>query len=414
MALKIETAAFTSPTANGAQDVTIAGFGTPKAALIFAINAHNQADEPIDQICADGNFMVGFTDGTNERAMAVAGNGTGAETSDESRAGRNSRLAVQLERSVVDGYASFNSWITDGVRINWGGTPKERKYILVLFGGGDLLNVAVGTISNNTSHNLGFRPDVVFAGTVGYTLTSADGANEANTILSLGVVVDDGANTERLVAISAEDGQTTTDTCAMVDTNDSLSQIYNGSQSWGANLTIDADGFDTDSTMGSDEGIYLALRFSADVDVHLGTLTTPTTTGTDAVTGVGFEPKALFVAMTNVTAIDSVQSGLGFGFGVAAQGESEYSANIANEHNQAATDAQCELAGTVIDLPDDDGVGLAKAGVDSWDSDGFTLNYTTAPGTARYGWYLAIENPDAAGGASAVLRGFDYVPYAVR
>ncbi len=384
MALKIEATTFESPTSNGNQDVTIGGFGTVSAAMILGINSENGTVETIGTAYDGLGLMVSFMDGTNSRSMAMA-SGHNVGTTDTSRSLQSLAVDQISETSGTALGTATATFIANGVRLAWGDTPEAHRYILVLIGGTDVTNVAVGTISNNTSHNLGFRPDVVLAGTHGDSLTTRTGI----AIQSFGAAVDDGANTERLTVVDSVDGAAAGDPDVYVDTGDSLSQLFSGTQNWAANITIDADGFDTDNVMGGDDGIYLAIKGIA--NISLATYTTPTSTGNDVITGVGFQPDFLLMSLTNAASIDAVESNNVFGvmYGI-ADGTNEWCANVAEEQGADPTNNQSKITASIVDLPDDNGAQLCVGALASFDADGFTINYSTADGAARKGWVLSI------------------------
>lgn len=389
---------FLSLGAVGTQDVTIAGFGTPTAVIVLGIKS-GTTSEDIGTAYDGASFNIGFFDGTNARVAATEGKhgATGGDGSRSMVEGVIDQVVTSADPILSIGTATA-AFITDGVRLTWSGSgPEVHRYILILIRG--LANVVVGDAIGVNSNNLGFRPDVIFVATPGINYPERVDAS----VLSFGCVVDDGSNTERSLQMSCADGPSPTANTLILDTSDSVGQVYNGAQNWAGNLTIDADGFDT-NTLDVDEIIYLALQFDADVSFSLGTYAIPTATGAASISGLGFQPGFLMLALSNVNVADTVRAADVYGFGIGfAVGDDEYFVGEAEEDAVNPSNTQSKITATIVDLPHDDGTQLAVASFTSFDAGGFTLNYSTAPAAARYGWYLAIEADQPSSGI-AILR----------
>ncbi|MGD8765276.1 MAG: DUF2341 domain-containing protein, partial [Desulfobacteraceae bacterium] len=128
---------------------------------------------------------------------------------------------------------------------------------------------------------------------------------------------------------------------------------------------------------------------SMDIKVATGTFTTPASTGTDSITGIGFQPKAIYLWGTAVTDENvAVHSAQWIGFAddatptrnqkvVAVTGENGVS--VADTYRSAVEDANAVLY--ILNADGDGGSPpadpIAVATISSYDSDGFTLDYST-------------------------------------
>jgi hypothetical protein len=141
--------------------------------------------------------------------------------------------------------------------------------------------------------------------------------------------------------------------------------------------------------------MYLAMDLD-DRAVKVGVPSVDLTSlGTEAVTGVGFEPAALLLATYTGQTINTVLTGanqtLGFG---AADGTAQAMTSLLVRNGQANSEARStasdvNIANLVITSAAHDYI----ADLDSFDADGFTLNVTDTSGAVRLMVYLAIEEP---------------------
>ncbi|MBT4350010.1 DUF2341 domain-containing protein [bacterium] len=123
-------------------------------------------------------------------------------------------------------------------------------------------------------------------------------------------------------------------------------------------------------TTGSDS---VELGLGTDIKSARGVFTTPASTGSDSVIGVGFQPKAVMffaVPRTDESAGSHASHFVGFSDGTSNKSSSIKSEDGVNDNGRAQQDQ-------AIYLRNIDATNLAVATVSSFDSDGFTLNYTT-------------------------------------
>lgn len=147
---------------------------------------------------------------------------------------------------------------------------------------------------------------------------------------------------------------------------------------------------------------YLCLADSAGgTTFKAGTETQKTSTGTKATTGLGFAPGALIVAgigKTNVAGASQNDDYLSIGaydgtIHAAWWRGSKSSQNPTSTATRYVTDK-------ILTHSQPPSTTDAEASVASLDSDGFTLNWTTADATARAFGYLAIQSEQTVGPVS--------------
>lgn len=148
----------------GNQDITISGFGTPKAA-IFLWAPVTTLDTP----SANNTGCIGFTDGS---ASICSGWHDPAGTDGDFRILQNDSVLAQVSnQSATPTYtrrATFVSWITDGIRINNVSASTATYVTVILIGTDASLSVDVGydTMPNNSiskNVSIGFKPRLLLS-----------------------------------------------------------------------------------------------------------------------------------------------------------------------------------------------------------------------------------------------------------
>ena len=130
-----------------------------------------------------------------------------------------------------------------------------------------------------------------------------------------------------------------------------------------------------------------------DIRASVGTSTSPTSTGTKAVTGVGFEPKVVIpfgVPNTSSGAVGTSLGGLGCSDGT---NQAAISLGSANGITTSQTFRRHTNAKSFTWTVNSSTVG-EEAALSSFDSDGFTLNWTTASATAYILNHIALGGAD--------------------
>jgi len=126
-----------------------------------------------------------------------------------------------------------------------------------------------------------------------------------------------------------------------------------------------------------------------------------TSTGSQAVTGVGFKPKLLILFGVAKTS-DGITGGFQYGFGASDGSTSEAIGGWSwDARGGSGSDTDRRDASKAITFVTTVGGIVAEAGLTSFDTDGFTLNWTTNNVAAWVIYYLAIG-----GGAEYQVRNF--------
>lgn len=260
-----------------------------------------------------------------------------------------------------------------------------------------MFNAKVGSLVQPTStgnqsySGIGFQPKAIL-----FFLNNLTGdGSEANAHLGIGAAIS--ASNRAAVAVNSYDTFASSDTNRR-HTNAACLTLFDQNQITLCEadlVSFDSDGFTLNWIIANaTQRIinYLALGGDELTDVFLKQFNCPTTTGSQATTGVGFKPDAviLFTVLISTTPPSVTQYSLpSFGFATqnldqaTVNGRGEPAISITNNEKTQRTD-------NIIDVTNG-GVSFARASITSFDSDGFTLNWTTAPTSARSMWALCLK-----------------------
>lgn len=250
---------------------------------------------------------------------------------------------------------------------------------------------------NQATTGVGFQPKVLLL----YVTTNAAEGFLTNAVLGFGAAV---SSTERkTVAIVADDNQATSDT-ARRQANLAITLLSDATTptvfAEADHVSMDADGFTLNWTtvpgVGNPYCHFIALGGTDLANVKVGEFVLPTSTNaTYGVTGVGFQPDAILVfGLADETALPaSTATGLLF-LGAATSSSSRAACSYANRDNRTDTELARFLTATKV-IHEIGGAGAIKAEADlvSMDTDGFTLNVSTAPAVADRVFYVALKGP---------------------
>lgn len=406
--IKIAQTTFTLPASTGNLDVTITDLGwTPKAALFLVSGV-----ETLGTDRSYGYWNIGCTDGTNQWAAGVGLAHNLSTTDNYRRFYTGSCLQVISSASAnVLFDATFVSFISNGIRINFNTVDATLLFkVTVVFFGGNDLQAAVGSVvlgnQNVESHvnTLSFQPGLVFFGGCTDASSSSVGSQAQ---LTFGAATSS-ANYGH--GFRATDNVSTSATIAMVSSN------RVGSRVWGSGITytVEATSFDSegfslyprDGNGLSDEIGYLAL-YLGDRSVWVGGIDSPTSTGNQSITSPGFTPQWGMIGTNVLAAYDSRDTtGNSGSLGLSSfTSTEEFAFAIASEDNSSTGDneSQGDSASALIDTHT--GTRRDEANFVSFDTTGWTLNFTTAGASVRKWWGVAIEEEAAAQARLLALLG---------
>ena len=402
---KMQVTRFTTNTSTGTQDITITDFGTPQIAMFF----FNGENSTADGVTSHAIIGMGATDGTTQWALAMSEE-DGVGNNDGGKNQRIDRVVNILDENTgVPAKASFDSWITDGIRINWDANTLSTGVLVtcVLIGGATNAYTYYkkwGYVVNQTVDitDPGFEPDFVLFGCIGtpYLNNTADYG-----MFSFGFGINDNDVTQKCIAYGTANNAAISGYGMQVFSNRVASQTINTGTSWAAELSdFDANGFSLTSRLGSGGGdwiFYIAIK--TEKAVWSGSIDSPTSTGNHAVTGTKLDPDFVFMMESMVQTEDTfISTGDAGGFAITAFDDTnEYCHGIATEDDVTVTNTESGLDNIAVYYNKDDGTAAFDATHVSMDEGGWTLNYSTVDGTTRK--WIAFAIGTAVAGEPIIL-----------
>ncbi len=387
MAYSVKKGSFTAKTSTGSQAYTGVGF-QPKALIMWVTPATAEG------FVADAGLGIGLSDGSTDRGVAMWSDDNVGTSDSANRHDTKSLLFIKDTSSTVGLAASVTSFDSDGFTLNYAtadGTALLVHYIAL--GGTTLTNVKVGSVAAKTSTGtqaytgVGFQPDALML--VGVQLETAIPNNSVSAKMMVGVAA--GAN-QGCAWFRDRDAQDVSSSVSRLQTTKVLTGTSSSSTTVVAEAslsTFDADGFTLDySTAGAAafNYMYLALKGGS---YFVGSETQKATTGTQAKTGVGFRPAGLIgfgIQQTAANTFNGATLALG-----ATDGTSEGFSWAEAQNAQGTSVAKSAFAtDKFIRFATGPSTTNAEADTTSLDSDGFTLDWTTADATARQFVFLAM------------------------
>lgn len=414
MAVHIRTARLRGPGPSDptTQDITVAGLRDPRACLAFYSRGLTD-----DTRRADGQWGIGFTNGTKSRAFCLRDE-DGASTADNGRGSANRLVIVPgaFADNVV-GLCSFDSWLntgsSQGIRVDWD-DPHQAEVAYVLFGGveaGVEHFTSSPSIGGFEDVDFGFDPDaLVIVG--GRSFGGAAGVT-AGLRMSLGLVARGPSDSVEGggAFFFQQDNPPANTVCASSD-----SELYKGRHVNGNPITFpplpffelleaievswitDGVRFTTREVAASQPYAVLALRSLGSERWSAGRVNARTTTGTQPVTFPGWRAEGALAIATAMTG--SVDSGFAndqaarFAVGAAcAQGE-EFTAGMIADAEASTTDVDSIIDSRFLNLEAVGGGAKVKVQnftptASGWDQDFVVGN----PGDPFHLFYLAVEAP---------------------
>lgn len=385
------------PTTTGNQDITISGFGTPKAAMFIMPNTINDGTPNNNAI-----FTLGTTDGTRQWTCGMTSrNGTTSGLT--ARRGMTDKCICALNlNGTVLGEAGFNSWITDGVRINWNVASTFAYYMtVILFNGADLTarsdTINLGTSTGGQSYSsLSAEADVVITGGINSSFGDV-GTTDAH--LCLGFVHNNrsGTITQRCTGIAeasaqadgAPFAQMMEDKCLFGMAPSTGSIDYEVSLS---SFTSSGFTYTCSANTGSDAMGILALSLGGG-GAAVGTYSPPTSATSHSLsTPTLASPEFCFLGLNTIVNVDTLESDSDAGtFGISSMDSTaQYCHSLAIEDLAATTNTQNVSNDQAIDLPADTGATLYTGTLSSLSSTGVNLSYSNVSATTRKWIYLVI------------------------
>lgn len=401
----VDVGSFTTPVSTtGVQNVSTSLNTADFVMLLSNINITE------DTTNANSWNVIGVASGTSNQGVCSIFSDDNQATSNTSRYQRTNNIyAYQTSGALINDEASFNGFTASGFDLNWSTSDSSARtvYYLTIKGGSwEVGNGTTPTTISTKAFTTSFEPKGI--GMFSHNDISNPGVR-ANALLSIGA--SDGTNNTN-ISLRDTDNLTTTDSARASSSTKSLRIITTSA----IDLEADLDSFNaTDFTLNftnvagtAREFIWFAAGDTPAVPPEPGALfatgsfAKSTSAGpvSQAVTGIGFTPKAILLFSSQTSGAEDTiavhyEQAIGF-----SDGTTEKSIWTGSEDGVVSgTDAdRYSNSGKLLTLRDissgTSGALLAECDLTSFDSDGFTINWTTNNAVASHIKYVAIGGDD--------------------
>lgn len=366
---------------NDYADFTVSGYGAPSAAIVLLSSA-NTVTNPYTG--AVGLYSIGFWDGVDQACDQI---GIYTPVTNGARYRRNLIATGYLKDYVVAEWTL--SEITDGIRItmtldNTGGV---RYFVVILFWDVEakLYKEAFEDTTERT-YTPGFHPALVFNSLIGSGVSDST----ALGMLGFGIshVSSDYSITQYAANFGIENGNPSVVNQG-IDA-DKIGNFYYGDGTDQYTLSVKAataTSFTIEASI-TNSNIYnfLVIGLEHPELVKLAAYDTKSSSGTQTYTGVGFRPTSLITFNTGMTALNSWPTSANGCLGIAAAtGVGEEASQCMSLTDNVSTWSQSHRydVAALLGVNGSHSV-LFNATLDSFDSDGFTLNYNSSSGTYKF------------------------------
>ena len=403
MAFSAKAGSFATPTATGSQAITGLGFSPVMLLLIVSVVKTDGT------IAAHVNGSLGFaglsSGGSIQQSSVRFRDTDNAATSSNQRGNTSGTDVVRMFDSSATTsilVATTSSFDVDGFTLNWTTVDAANAYLVsyLALGGSDFTDTAhsgqtpapaaTGSQSTLTGTDTRFG---LLPGT--FIPNASAGTNVGTGGLTFAVGMYDYSGNQRAVGVGCAGGLATMDTCGrQIDTKVHGPVNANVEVPGQAALTaVTSTNYTLNWTSITNRNVHMRMHGKGTFVCKIGTETSKTSTGTKATTGLGFAPKGLLAIGRLEASSTSINSGAYISFGL-ADGTNQRTISFCSE--DATANAQCDsytnasFLARIRETTPGSPVVVAEASVSSFDSDGFTLNWSTADATAREFYYIAF------------------------
>lgn len=390
---------FTKSTATGAQTIAHELGTTPKAIILWTNGKTNES------LSANFIYAFGVSDGTTSESISAASQDALNTSKASTRIANKAITIVQWGQTLL-AEADMSSWDATNFTLNWT-TNNATAYVIhfIAIGGSSVSAKVVGwTMPTATGSKaitgVGFKPDVVIHAFPDATFTNAIPASLADATIGLGAM--DANGNQWTNFIFSRDGRGTSDTQRGQQTNAAIFTFTNALAvtKKASYVSMDTDGFTVNYSVvnGNKTQIFsLALK---GVTAKAGNFnkSTAAAPASQAVTGIGFQPRAVMLSSFQDVAQANAVNESRFGIGASDATSDASSAYIdANNVTTTITKGIDKTSKVFVKVNNNTPTIDAEANLTSMDSGGFTLNWTTNDAVATQLVYLALAPKVAAG-----------------
>lgn len=401
---------FTKATGGAPATQSVTGVGFQPKAVIFFWTQQTAAG-----FTNYVNAGVGFATGpANERAVSITARDN-QNRSDNGRRRSESNTIMFLSGGGPPNLlaqAQLLSLDADGFTIRWTTNNASPYLIHYMALGGDITNALASTFNlttgggNQAVAGVGFQPDFVL-----FLWSHTEGVESNTRDSEIGLGFAKSATARGAVVYSGRDNSGSNANKRWQQRTDSAILLLRPNQNPPDQdaiadfVTMDPNGFTVNKSnppAANTPIFFLALKGGRH---HVGAFNQPAVTGNQAITGVGFQPQQLMLASFNLAATNTISAGGAVSYGAARLPTARGSIWFQDRSDRDPSEANVYTSTTdILTLAAGPNTVNARADFALFDPDGFTLNWTTADGTARQVLYWTIGSNISVGASTNIGR----------
>lgn len=408
MGLSTKVNQLTGPATATTSATTDPGF-QPKALVVFG------GAQSASGAQSNAEFSLGFASSSTTEVSAGYNSADVVTTSDTVRVNNTAAIVdfgdvgLTTARLVAD----LTSFDATGFTTNWSTVDVASPlYQYLALGGSDITNVFSGSYAMNTATGnqsvtgVGFQPDIVI---MMATLNTVSGRTNNANQFGFGVMT---SSAQWSICQKAQHAVGTSNTNRGFVNNGCLLLTQTGADGTAhlqSYVSMDSDGFTVNITTALGTASLVEFIAIKGGQWKVGTETQKTSTGTKPTTGFGFAPSSLLFATVCDTQTAGNATNARLCVGASSGSSNNVSTWTGDADNSAlmVTDTYMNASKCITMATEQVLAAVtvqAEANVDSLDSDGFTLNWTTADATARVFGYIGVGASPVVGGTTPRLR----------
>lgn len=392
MALQTALVEIITPTSTGPQSITSLSF-RPQVVKFYStlVAAGSETSTPL-------SISIGAADDHGNQFVGSTRSDDSVSTSSCDRYINDSEcIAFMDSAGSVLISAEFDGTLSNGFTLDWTAVSTVARQVFALCIGG-MTDIQVGSKqygsgTGNHAYTIatGHNPDAMelFA-----FARSSVGVSSAGVMVSAGMADE---TTQHNIAGSSVNGQSTSNSQRYRSTSNILSivSMFSATVSDQASLnSFDANGFTLNFSLNSNESRYFHYISYQGVEASVDELSQKSTSGTQAYTGIGFQPE-IVTAFSHNAGSTGFSNSMPFAYGSAfsASANDQAAINGIDQDNKSVTETwrhqYLGRLGSYVDLTPTTYYTFA---LDSFDSDGFTLDWTATDGSARLFSILSLKS----------------------
>ena len=360
----------------------------------------------INTAIANGGISLGFTDGTDERAIAFSADDITGNTDTNGRQWPDVEFGYTFDASgAVDGENVHVGFVAGGERTATINSYSAARLVTSIFFAGCNAKVLTATLNGTTPDNV----DPGFAWTTVIIIGAASGSENASLSPAQMFMGFYDKTTHGGIMWNSQTGQSVANPNLRIGTTYAGGEISDatGALEYGISISA-ASGTSADivsSAVSITDVVYcLFLGVTTGETMSVQNWQTPTSTGDQtALSGLSFQPQAMISLFSFGAVLDTAESDADAGsVGISLVTDGEEFCTSLNDEDGVGTNTQGMVGDSGIDLPIDDGTEstttsflatLGNSGDGVFESGGAVFNWTnTDTGTAREVMSLVIGN----------------------